>query len=316
MRGSGILLAGLALAGLALAGCTVKVDEALLMPPPPAMSGGTMPAGAMPSMAVLPEILAAVPPEGTALENGAVLKVHSVRAGRLGAVQVVQIDRADAAATLIVSGGLGWFAGSDPVARMSALAAASGADLLVFERPDADGEHIWPTVKALERDGPRLVAAMRAAGLVEGPLIAHGFSLGGAKAVALASGRGKKGARDQVDGVIIETAAPAMGRLGADMLPGMLKPFVKLRLEDEMKPGNWREGLRRAGVPVLVLAGGADRIATPALMGDFARALVRDRVPVSYVSVAAAHAAASETAGGADAVRDFVQLVRRDFVAR
>lgn len=315
MRGFGMLLAG-----LALAGCTVKVDEALLVPPP-AMSGGMMSGGMMPSMAALPGLLAAVPPEGTPLENGAVLKVHSVRLGllangRLGAVQVVQIDRADAAATLIVCGGMGWFAGSDPVARMTALAAASGADLLVIERPDDDGVHIWPTVKALERDGPRLVAALRAAGLVEGPLIAHGFSLGGAKAVALAGGRGKKGARDQVDGVIIETAAPAMGRLGADMLPAMLKPFVKLRLEDEMKPGDWREGLRQADVPVMVLAGEADPIATRALVGDFARALARDRVAVSYVMVEAAHAAASETARGADAVRDFVQLVRRDFVAR
>ncbi len=274
------------------------------MPAPPAMGEG-----GMPSMASLPGLLAAVPPEGQELENGAVLRVRAVQAGRLGRVQIVQIDRDAAAATLIVSGGLGWLAGSDPVARLTALAAAAQADLLVFERPDADGTHIWPSVEALERDGPRLVAALRAAGLVEGPLIAHGFSLGGAKAVALAQGRGKKGRRDQVDGVIIETAAPAMGRLGEDMLPGPLKPFVKLRLEDEMKLAKWRKTLKQARVPVLVLAAAGDRIATPALMQDLGRRLMRDRVAASMVTVSAGHAAASETAEGASAVRDFVRLV-------
>jgi pimeloyl-ACP methyl ester carboxylesterase len=292
---------GMMAAALLMAGCTVKVDEALLMPAPPAMGEG-----GMPSMASLPALLAEVPPEGQVLENGAVLRVRAVQAGRLGRVQIVQIDREAAVATLIVSGGLGWLAGSDPVARLTALAAAAEADLLVFERPDADGVHIWPTVEALERDGPRLVAALRGAGLVEGPLIAHGFSLGGAKAVALAGGQGKKGRNDRLDGVIIETAAPAMGRLGEEMLPGMLKPFVKLRLEDEMKPASWRKSLKRAGVPVLVLAANGDRIATPALMQDLGRQLMRDRVAVSMVSVSAGHAAASETDAGAAAVRDFV----------
>jgi predicted esterase len=95
------------------------------------------------------------------------------------------------------------------------------------------------------------------------------------------------------------------------MVPGMLKPFVKLRLEDEMKPAKWRKSLKRAGVPVLILAANGDRIATPALMQDLGRQLMRDGVAVSMVSVSAGHAAASETEAGAAAVWDFVTLVRR-----
>lgn len=298
----------LVVAAVWLAGCTVKVDEALLMPAPP-----TMGKDGMPSMAALPAMLADVPPEGTMLENGAVLKVWQLRVGkagkaRLGTMRIVQIDRTDAAATILLSGGLGWFAGQAPVARVSALAAASGADLLIFERPDEDGAAVWPSVKTLERDGPRLVAALRAAGLVEGPLIAHGFSLGAARAVALAGGERPE---EQVDAVIIETAAPAMGRLGEEMLPGLLKPFVKLRLEDELKPADWRRNLKRASVPVLLLGAEGDRIATTALVQDFARVLVRARVPVSMVTVAGGHATASESAQGAAAVSDFVAMVRR-----
>ena len=253
----GIAAAGLAFA--ALGGCTAVIDQSSFFPP----------------VAEPPSVSLIAPP-------GYRMSDLTIDLPNLGAVHVVRLDNPAAETTLIYSGGNGGFvaAQSDEAA---ALARATGADIILYDYPGRGGTSVPSTIDASIATGPALVAALRARGLLgSGPLFAYGLSFGGSQAAAMVRNGG-------FAGLVIEGSAADIAAVGRNVVPPPLRPFVRVRVDPELRRFDYLGYASAPRIPVLLIASRDDEIVPPRMMRGFGDQLRARGVPVTIVEVPGAH---------------------------
>ena len=271
-------LAGLLMTG----GCTAVVDQASLFP--------TM-------AAPVPAPVLAVPP-GYALDE------RTLELPGLGQVHAVRLSRAGTVGTILYSGGNQSFVAKSG-ARFARLAALTGADIIAYDYPGRGGTTVPATVDALIAIGPELRTAYGAAGWMKpGPVWAYGFSLGGGPASNLAATGG-------LSGLVLEATAADIPAVGRDWVPPLLRPFVRIKVDDDLKRYDYQGYVQRAGVPVLLLAGRDDDVVRGRTVARFAATLRQAGVSVTLATVPGKHGAAIATDEGVAAVRAFLARTGR-----
>lgn len=218
----------------------------------------------------------------------------------LGIVHVVRLTRPDSRATLFYSGGNGSFISSSG-SRLNRLATITGTDIITFDYPGRGGTTVPNTTDALIAFGPALIAAVRTAGWVRpGRLYSYGFSLGGATASNMARMGG-------FDGLILEATAADIPAVARNMIPTLLKPFVRVKVSDEFARFDYAGYAVAARTPILVIAGNDDRTVDVRTTRRFAEELREAGATVTFVAVPGGHGAALSSAPAQTALRNFIQ---------
>lgn len=267
-----------ALAALMLLGaCTATIDQSALLPKLAEPTGARV----------------VEPPAGYAREE------RMLDLPGLGVVHVVRLTRPGSPATLFYSGGNGSFVSSSG-SRLNQLATITGADIVTFDYPGRGGTTVPNTTDALIAFGPALIAAVRATGWVRsGPLYAYGFSLGGATASNMARAGG-------FNGLILEATAADIPAVARNRIPGLLKPFVRVKVSDELARFDYAGYAVAAHAPILVIAGDDDRTVDVRTTRRFAEALRAAGATVTFVTAPGGHGAALSSAPAQTALRNFL----------
>jgi pimeloyl-ACP methyl ester carboxylesterase len=262
----------------ALAGCTAAIDQSSFFPrieaPPPGAG-----------------LLA---PPGYALTD-AMLDLPG-----LGSVHAIRLDNPASETAIVYSGGNASFV-STSSRFAAALAAATGADLIFYDYPGRGGTNVPATIDASIATGPALVGELRRRGWIGGgPLFAYGLSFGGSQAAAMARGGG-------FDGLILEGTAADIAAVGRNFVPGIARPFVRLRIDPELRRFDFLGYAIAARTPILLLSSQGDDVVRPRNMRDFADQLRARGAEASLVTVAGGHGTALREAEARAAVGAFVE---------
>lgn len=222
----------------------------------------------------------------------------------LGAIHAVRLDNPASDAVIIYSGGNCNFV-SASTGRASALAKATGADLILYDYPGRGGTTVPPTIDASLETGPALLAELRRRGWIgTGALFAYGLSFGGSQAAAMVRGGG-------FDGLIIEGSAADIAAVGRNFVPPLARPFVKLSVDPELRRFDYLGYAADGRAPILLLASRDDRIVKPANMRAFADQLRARGAAVTLVTVPGAHGTATGQPAAMAALRRFVETHSR-----
>lgn len=268
----------LAMLAMLLAGCTATINQESFFP-----AAANAPPGAL------------VAPPGYEMQD-ALIDLPG-----LGQVNAVLLDNPASDEVIIYSGGNGNFV-SAMSARAGALAEASGADLILYDYPGRGGTTIAPTIAASIATGPALVAELRNKGWIgKGRLYAYGFSFGGSQAAAMVRDGG-------FSGLIIESSAADFAAVGRNFIPGLAKPFVRLKVDPVLGQFDYLGYATASKVPVLLLAARGDALVSEQNMQDFAAQIRSRGVLATLVTVPGVHGAALGEPQSLTAIRAFVTL--------
>lgn len=194
---------------LTVSGCTATIDQATFFPQ----------AGAAPKTTL-------TPPNGYRNES-ALIELTG-----LGRVHTVRLDNPTSDRVIIYAGGnMSFVAQQSGIA--AAITSATGADLIVYDYPGRGGTTVPPTVDGSVAFGPAFVRALKDRGWIgTGPVYAYGFSFGGSQAAAIARAGG-------FSGLIIEGSAADFASVGRNFIPGVAKPFVRLKVDSDLAPSTF-----------------------------------------------------------------------------
>lgn len=262
---------------LALPGCTVVIGQSSFFPP-----------DATPPAATL------APPAGYAVEDA------MIPLPGLGRVHAVRLDNPASETVIVYAGGnMSFVAGQTP--RAAALAAATKADIILYDYPGRGGTEVPATMDAAIAFGPAFLRALREKGWIgRGPFFVHGLSFGGSQAAAIARDAGAAG-------LIIENSAADIAAVGRNFVPPLARPFVRLYVDPGLARFDYLGYAVAARAPVLLIASAKDTIVRPRNVSDFADQLRARGVPVTSVTVPGRHGEALRQPAALEAVRDFVR---------
>ena len=219
---------------------------------------------------------------------------ETIGLGDLGAMHVVRLDNPASDAAVIFSGGNGNF-----------VSAATGADVILYDYPGRGGTTIPATIDASIATGPRMLDALRARGWIgNGPLFAYGLSFGGSQAAAMARGGG-------FDGLIVEGSAADIASVGRNFVPALARPFVKLRVDPELRRFDYLGYAVAARAPILLIASKDDTVVKERNMRDFEKQLRSRGAAVTFVAVPGSHGTALGEPTAKAAIGDFVRTHSR-----
>ena len=260
-----------------VSGCTAQIDQSSFLPPT-----------VEPPQAVL------VPPAGYSVTD-AMLDLPG-----LGRVHAVRLDNPASETAIIFSGGNHSFV-SVLSGHAAALAAATGADLILYDYPGRGGTNVAPTIDASIATGPAMVRRLREMGWIgSGPSFAYGVSFGGSQAAAMAREGG-------FAGLILEGTAADIAAVGRNFVPGLVRPFVKLRVDPELGRFDYLGYAADAKAPILLLASRGDDVVRDRNMRDFADQLKARGAAVTLVSVPSRHGTALRQPAALAAIKSFVE---------
>lgn len=273
---SAMMLAAL---GLNLGGCTAVISQASFFPN---------------ASRAAPDAVLQVPDGYTA--TNAMLSL-----GNLGAVRAVRLDNPASETAVIYSAGNGGFVDSESTSRMAArLAEVTGADVILYDYPGRGGTTLPATIEAAAAFGPAMMDSLKTQGWIGGgPVYAYGLSFGGSMAASLAQSGG-------LAGLIIEGSAADYQAVGRDFVPGLARPFVKVRVDPALKQFDYLGYALAARAPVLLLSGTQDKVVQPARMQEFAQTLEAGGAKVTFASVPVGHGGALDVAEGRKALAAFM----------
>ena len=249
-------------------------------------------------------------PDGSLAAPDAVLEVPAGYAatnqlfdlGTLGKVRSVWLDNPASDTVIIYNAGNASFVDSAGTSRMAArLASVTGADIILYDYPGRGGTTVPATIEAAAALGPALVAQLKTAGWIgRGPVYVYGLSFGGGMAAAMVRSGG-------FAGLVIEGSAADYLAIGRDFVPSIAKPFVKVRLAEQLRQFDYLGYVVAARAPVLLLSGTRDKVVRPKRMREFADALTAGGVRVTFRPVPVGHGGALEAPEGRDALAVFMQ---------
>lgn len=256
-----------------LGACAVTVDESALLPDlqePGADVRLETPAGYTQSQALLP-------------------------VADLGVVQVVRLDRPGTDAVVLFAGGSGHFT-ARASRRLARIAELTKADIITFDYPGRAGTTLPVTTDALLALGPALVAQLRQNGWIgTGPLYAYGFSFGGATASNFARTGG-------FAGLVLESTSSDIAAMGRNMIPGLARPFVNLKVDDSLAAFDYFGFAAGAGAPILLLAAREDQQADLATVRAFGARLETAGAKVTLIEAPGRHGEAIYSEAAATAI--------------
>lgn len=263
-------------AALALSGCTAVINQSSFFPhasPPPQAT------------------LAA--PSGYALDE-AIIPLPG-----LGSVHTVRLDNPASDATVIYAGGnMSFVAGQTRIAE--ALAKATNADVILYDYSGRGGTDVPNTIDAAIAFGPAFLQALRSKGWIgRGALFVHGLSFGGSQAAGIARNGGAAA-------LIIEGSAADIAAVGRNFVPGLMKPFVRFRIDPELARFDYLGYAVAAKAPVLLIVSQDDTVVRPENMAAFADQLRRRGVSVTSVVVPGPHGSALRQPAAIEAIQRFV----------
>ena len=217
----------------------------------------------------------------------------------LGRVHAVRLDNPRSDATVIYAGGnMSFVAGQ--TATSAALAAATGADIVLYDYPGRGGTNVPGTVDAAIAFGPALVAELRTRNwIATGPLFVYGMSFGGSQAASIAR-------TARAAGIIIEGSAADIAAIGRNAVPGLMKPFVRIRADADLARFDYLGYIVEARAPVLLISSQGDQLVQPRNMAAFAKQLRGRGVSVTTASVPGVHGRALREPGAISAVQLFM----------
>lgn len=266
-----------ALLALALCGCTVTVRQSALLP------------------AMQEQPRAAIPPLAGYSRQDRILTLPD-----LGNVHVARLVKPGNRTTLLYSGGNRYLI-AYTANRLNELAAMTGVDIVTFDYPDRGGTTVPKTTEALIAFGPALVKALRqAAWIGAGPLYAYGFSLGGATASNMARTGG-------FSGLILEATAADIAAVARTRIPTLLKPFLGVKVSEDIKRYDYAGYAVAAQAPILVLAGKDDKTVRAKTVRRFADQLRKAGAAVTFVEVPGDHGKAMASPQGQQALETFMK---------
>jgi pimeloyl-ACP methyl ester carboxylesterase len=270
--GALLFLGGLSLLG----GCTAVIDQASFFP----------------QLAEAPNASLAAPPGYEMAE--AMLELPG-----LGQVHAVRLDNPASEATIVYHGGNGSFVSL--LSRHAAgLADAAGADIILYDYPGRGGTSVPPTIEAAIETGPALLKALRGRGWIgAGPLFSYGLSFGGSQAAAMVREGG-------FAGLIIEASAADIAAVGRNFVPGLVRPFVRLRVDPALSRFDYLGYATATRTPVLLIASRDDKIVKMKNIEDFAAQLRARQTPVRMVVVPGRHGTALAQPDARAAIKAFV----------
>lgn len=217
----------------------------------------------------------------------------------LGKLHAVRLDNPASDATIIFSGGNGSFVAAES-RRAAALAQATGADLILYDYPGRGGTTVQATIDASLGTGPAMLMRLREAGWIgRGPLFAYGLSFGGSQAAAMTRGGG-------FAGLIIEGSAADIAEVGRGFVPAVAKPFVRLRIDPELRRFDYVGYAVAAKAPILLISSRNDQIIRDQTMRNFKTQLEKRGARVTFVSVVGSHGTALQQPTALAAVKAFV----------
>jgi pimeloyl-ACP methyl ester carboxylesterase len=269
----------LAAFSLTLTGCTATISQASFFPS---------------ERLTAPDAVLQVP-------DGYVATDTRLALGDLGVVRAVRLDHPGSDVAIIYSAGNGGFVDSEGTSRMAArLAEVTGADIILYDYPGRGGTTLPPTIEAAVAFGPAMMDALKGAGWIgRGPVYAYGLSFGGSMAASLARAGG-------LAGLVIEGSAADYQAVGRDFVPGLAKPFVRLRVDPALGQFDYLGFAAAARAPVLLLSGSKDEVIRPKRMQEFADQLRARGATVTLRAVPVGHGGALESAEGRDALAAFM----------
>ncbi len=131
-----------------------------------------------------------------------------------------------------------------------------------------------PSVEALKSDALETVRfAVDSLGADPERLVLHGHSIGTFVALYAARRRARSGRA--VGGVLLENPVTTAEDLMDHLVPWYLRPFIRLQPTEALRGESNVRHVRALAEPLLILAGGADEIADPAM----ARTLYEEAAP-------------------------------------
>ncbi len=264
------------LVALALGGCSATIDQSSFFPSMDQRTTARL-----------------TPPDGYTATD------ELVPLGDLGVIRVVRLDNPASDAAVIYSGGNGNFV-DDQSGRAGALAAATGADIILYDYPGRGGTTVPPTIDAAIATGPALLNALRAKGWIGGgPLYAYGLSFGGSQAAAMARNGG-------FDGLVLEGTAADVLAVGRGFVPWYARPFVRLRLDEDLLRFDTQGYALASKAPILLISNEDDDTVRPKLMRTYADRLRAGGAEVTFVSVPGGHGEGLGQPKALAAVREFV----------
>lgn len=265
-----------ALAAL-VSGCTAHIDQSSFLPP-----------------AVEPPKAVLVAPRGYSMTD-AMLDLPG-----LGRVHAVRLDNPASDTAIVFSGGNHSFV-SVLSGHAAALAAATGADLILYDYPGRGGTTVAPTMDASIATGPAMLGRLREMGWIgSGPLFAYGVSFGGSQAAAMAREGG-------FAGLILEGTAADIAAVGRNFVPGLARPFVKLRVDPALQRFDYLGYAAAPKTPILLLSSRDDSIVQDRNMRDFGDQLKARGTAVTFVSVPGSHGTALRQPAALAAIKSFVE---------
>lgn len=268
-----------AIIALTLSGCTATINQSTFFP-----SRNLQP----------PDVKLLVP-------VGYVASNMMIELPQLGTVRSVFLDNPRSNTTIIYSAGNGGFVDSVGTSKAAAnLAAVSGADIILYDYPGRGGTTMPATIPAFIAVGPQLVEQFKALGwLGKGPSYAYGFSFGGTMAAAMARVGG-------FSGLVIEGSASDYEKIGRDFVPGIAKPFVKLKVSQDLKQFDYFGYALAAKAPILLLSSVSDQTVRQERVRSFGDQLSAKGAKVTFQSTPGGHGAALGSLEGQAALRSFV----------
>lgn len=222
---------------LLLGACTAEVSERGLIRP---VKGGELSA----------EALAKAAPAFSATR----LDVTTPDGTRLYAVHLRQPN---ARATIIYFGGNGYVIGRYG-AWTAGVFAPLGVDLVLVDHRGYGQSQGVPTAATIEADGLALFDHVAALPDVRGPILVHGQSLGSFIAGHVATLRPTAGA-------VLESSVTTTEDWAKAATPGAAKPFLKVRISQELRGRGNLANVRSIDEPLLLLVGANDGTTPPAL---------------------------------------------------
>jgi pimeloyl-ACP methyl ester carboxylesterase len=208
------------------------------------------------------------PPTAAGLAPGFVIEESSIaRNDRI--VAITYAHRPGNDAVILFCGGDSFRRSREGGSVLRAL--AQGADVVLFDYPGY-GSSTGQAEPAILLDNARAAAgyvATRAPAAVQVRVL-YGFSLGGVIAAQLAG-------EQPFDGLVLESTSPDVGSWARSQIPWFAKPFVRIELEPALARIDNVAALKSFAGRILILAGGDDRRAPPALSRFFAQQLATQR---------------------------------------
>lgn len=201
-----------------------------------------------------------------------------------------------------------FFGGNAFTLENGAFAAATfapyGVNLMMFDTrgygTSTAGSNV-AKIQSLMQDGEAIFDYMDALPeMADQKIVIHGHSLGSFVAGHVAAVR-------QANGVVLQSSATTTQDFANDGIPGMMRPFVKLKIEDSLKGQGNLKNMAAIDENLLVLVGEKDRQTKPPMSASLYRAspLPANRKSLAVVK-GAGHDDIFEFKAGRDAYRTFL----------